>query len=112
MPIPANDDRRKEARQACEHDYLEVEGRHATLVDWSFGGLGVRFDGPPDIKAAEEIDIRIFDPATDQWENLEGVVRWINEDGMVGVEFKQTDQRTVGILLRLLGNQFSGLRGT
>jgi len=111
MPIPANDDRRKDLRQTCEHDYLEVEGRHATLVDWSFGGLGVRFDGAVDMKVAEEIDIRIFDPVAEQWETLEGVVRWIDDHGMVGVEFKQTDQRAIGILLRLLGNRLSDLKG-
>ncbi len=111
MPTPANDDRRKSGRQSCQHDYLEIEGRHATLVDWSFGGLGVRFEGGVDMKVDEEIEIRIFDPAADQWETLEGIVRWIDDEGMVGVEFKQTDQRAVGILLRLLGNRLSEVKG-
>ena len=110
MLTPANDDRRKETRQAGEHDCLQVEGRHAALVDWSFGGLGVRFEGAPDLKVDEEIDIRIFDPVSDQWEILEGVVRWSDADGMVGIEFKETDQRSVTILLRLLGSRLSEIK--
>ena len=107
MSIPANDDRRKSSRQSCQHDYLQVEGRHAMLVDWSFGGLGIRFEGAADMTISEEVDIRIFDPVTERWETLEGIVRWVDDDGMVGVEFKETDQRAVGILLRLLGNRLS-----
>ena len=108
MTTAANDDRRRADRQSCQHDLLQVEGRRATLVDWSFGGLGVRFDGAVEMAVAEEIDIRIFDPVADCWETLEGIVRWIDADGMVGVEFKQTDQKAMGILLHLLGNQLSG----
>lgn len=111
MPIPANDDRRKTSRRSCQHDHLEVEGWQATLVDWSFGGLGVRFDGAAGVEAGEEIDIRIFDPVAEQWEILEGIVRWIDADGMAGVEFKQTDQRAAGILLRLMGSRLAELNG-
>ena len=110
MPTPANDDRRKETRQAGEDDDLRVEGRHATLVDWSFRGLGIRFEGTSDLQIDEEVDIRIFDPVGDHWETLQGVVRWADADGMVGVEFKETDQRAVTILLRLLGGRLSEMK--
>ena len=111
MPIPANDDRRKNPRQSCRHDYLQVEDRDARLVDWSFGGLGIRFDDAVDMEPGEEIDIRLFDPVADGWETLRGVVRWVEADGKVGVEFRQTDQHAITILLRLLGSRLGEVQG-
>ncbi|MEI6559710.1 MAG: PilZ domain-containing protein [Rhodospirillaceae bacterium] len=109
MPTPTRDDRRKSRRQSCEHDYLQVDDRSAALVDWSFGGLGLRFDGGVDLTLGQAVTIRIFDAVSDRWEALEGVVRWIDPDGMVGVAFREADPRAPAILLRLLGSSLSGV---
>ncbi len=109
MHGPANDDRRKNNRQPGQHGYLEICGHQAVLVDWSFGGLGVRFGCPVELVVAQEVDIFIFDPGPDHWEALPGIVRRIDADGIVGIEFKDTDQRVIGILLRLLGNRLTGV---
>ncbi len=108
MTAPANDDRRKSNRQTS-NGYLQVEGQLASLIDWSFGGIGIRFDGPVELEVSAEVDIRILDTVADRWEDIKGIVRWIDQDGKVGIEFTETDQRLVGILLRLLGKRLSEL---
>ena len=105
-----NDDRRKASRQRCQHDYLKIADHPAVLVDWSFGGLGVRFNAPTELEVSQEVDIRIFDATTDQWETLDGIVRWVDAENMVGLEFKDADQRAIGILLRLLGNRLTEVK--
>jgi c-di-GMP-binding flagellar brake protein YcgR len=110
MSPPANDDRRKTPRQPCRQDG-DAGGRRAVLEDWSFGGIGVRFEGGSDVAVGEEIDIRLFDPHGNCWEVLEGVVRWIDDGGKVGVEFKQTDQRLIGLLMQLMGGDLGGGAG-
>ncbi len=109
MTAPANDDRRKNPRHFSDSGYLQVNGQQALLIDWSFGGIGVQFESQIEFEISSDVEIMILDKSTDQWELLTGVVKWVEQDRKVGIEFSDTDQRLVGILLRLLGNRLAEL---
>ena len=102
MSAPPKKERRKTSRQACPNARLRVRGREVALVDWSFGGLGLRFSGDVAVMVSDEIDVDIFDSAGDRWETLGVVVRRIESGGLVGVEFKADDEKVEGIVIRLL----------
>lgn len=101
-------DRRQHARLSAENATFIVSGQPASLVDWSFGGLGVRFDDPVDFEISREVDIRVHDRKTDSWEVLNGTVRRIEPTGVVGIEFSDEGEATVRVLLRVLGNRLMG----
>ena len=85
-----------------------VGGLPARLVDWSFGGLGVRFDAPARFPMESEVDIRLRDRETGAWETLTGLIRRTDPTGVVGIAFADDGETTVRVLLRLLGNRMLG----
>ncbi len=103
-------DRRKSSRQSCPHARLRVGGREATLVDWSFGGLGLRFGGRAGVEVSDEIEVNIYDSAGDGWETLSVIVRRIEDTGTVGVEFKADDRNVESVVIRLLRNSLADVK--
>lgn len=106
----AQTNRRRHDRQSGSDDGFVVAGRPATLVDWSFGGLALRLDEPPELALAEEISVSVFDRGTGAWEVLTGQVRRIDPAGTVGVSFADDGEASVRLLIRLLGNRTSRAR--
>jgi len=109
MSSQANSDRRRYSRQKCRH-YLRVNGHDAILVDWSFSGLGIRFEDGIRVSIAETVNIDILDPAFKDWENIKGVVCRIDQGNLVGVSLDETDDKATHILIRLLGNSLAEIK--
>ena len=110
MSLSPEKDRRRTSRQPCPHAYLRVSGRDVSLVDWSFGGLGLRFDHPETMKVSDEIEVDIFDPVGGGWETLGVVVRRLEADGIVGVEFKAGDPNVESAVIRLLHTSLADVK--
>ena len=110
MLSPPQKDRRRHSRQPCPHAYLRAFGRDATLVDWSFSGLGLCFECPEGMKVGDEIEVNIFDPVGDKWETLRVVVRRIESGGTVGVEFYADDPNVESVVIRLLRTSLAEVR--
>ena len=110
MLLPSQKDRRRNSRQPCPHAYLRAFGRDATLVDWSFGGLGLRFEYPEGMTVGHEIRVNIFDSVSATWELLDVVVRRIEEGGTIGVEFKPDDPNVESVVIRLLHTSLADVR--
>lgn len=101
-------ERRQHRRQENSDTAFIVAGKPAALVDWSFGGLGVRFDPPCELDVAQEVNIRVLDRRSDSWDELKGSVRRVDPSGLVGIEFADEGEATVRVLLRVLGNRLMG----
>jgi len=110
MSASLSQDRRQHQRRSRDGDggSFFVGGLPARLVDWSFGGLGVRLDAPGRFDVASEVDIRLRDRETGTWETLTGLIRRIDPTGVVGIAFADDGETTVRVLLRLLGNRMMG----
>ena len=110
MLIAPDKDRRKSSRQSCPKARLRVGGRDAVLVDWSFGGLGLRVDSGIGLEVSEQIAVEIHDPVGALWEALGVVVRRIEADGVVGVEFQEDDANVERVVIRLLRSSLADVK--
>ena len=110
MLIAPDKDRRKSSRQSCPKARLRVGGRDAVLVDWSFGGLGLRVDSGVGLEVSQQIAVEIHDPVGELWEALEVVVRRIEAEGIVGVEFREEDANVERVVIRLLRSSLADVK--
>lgn len=107
MTSTATGDRRRHERQPGAGRYLEIAGRAAQLLDWSFSGLGARFvDAAPSLAAGASVTVRILRKDGKTWTDLDAVVRRIEpEGGIIGVELDGSGDESFGALLELLGHK-------
>lgn len=107
MTYDLANERRRHQRHAGDRRYLEVAGRPARLLDWSFNGLGVQLDAETvDIAAGAKVQLRILRKDETTWATLEATIRRIEvQDRIVGIELVGDDEQAVSILLELLGRR-------
>ena len=107
---PLASDRRRFQRKAGDEGdkgYFLVAGHPARLVDWSFGGIGVVFDGSLSLGLGDEVELRIYDPAQEAWDSLTGRIRRVDSNGTLGITFADDGENTVRILIHLLSNRLA-----
>ncbi len=83
-------DRRVHPRVSGPHFYLLVDGQPARLVDWSFGGLGVRMEfGTGDLAPGSRVSLLILRNDGETWTTLRSIVRRVEPgENAVGVELE------------------------
>lgn len=107
MITPADRDRRQFPRFPAVGPQLTVSGRPARLVDWSFGGIGVRLDGGVDgFDPGEPVEIRVRRRATDRWETLRGQVARVDApESLLGMALDDDGSGSVRVLIELLATR-------
>lgn len=83
-------DRRIHPRVHGPHFYLLMDGQPARLVDWSFGGLGVRTEfGTAGLELGSRASLLILRNDGETWTTLHSIVRRVEPDlNLVGVELE------------------------
>ncbi len=105
MMTPAAAERRQHPRHPGNLSYLQLDGRPARLIDWSFGGIGVKVEDGADMPAVEQnVEIRIFAREAGEWRTVKGRVQRADAtERAVGVVFTDEGQSSVRLLIDLLG---------